>query len=85
MLEKGSVKHRPKVILEYDRKCRVRGGFDKLLFLGKREAGGGASQGVGDAHPLKRGSSRGKSAAEGLGAKNKKARGNALCGKSSSP
>ena len=30
MLEKGSFKHRPKVILEYDRKCRVRGGFDKL-------------------------------------------------------
>ena len=30
MLEKGSVKHRPKVILEYDRKCRERGGFDKL-------------------------------------------------------
>ena len=30
MLEKGSFKHRLKAILEYDRKCRVRGGFDKL-------------------------------------------------------
>ena len=30
MLEKGSFKHRLEVILEYDRKCRVRGSFDKL-------------------------------------------------------
>ena len=30
MLEKGSFKHRLKVVLEYDRKCRERGGFDKL-------------------------------------------------------
>ena len=49
MLEKGSFKHRPKVILEYDRKCRVRGGFDKLYFLGKGAVGGSASRGVGDA------------------------------------
>ena len=30
MLEKGSFKHWLEVTFEYDRKCRVRGGFDKL-------------------------------------------------------
>ena len=35
MLEKGPFKHRPTVILEYDRKCRVRGSFRGSFAAGK--------------------------------------------------
>ena len=38
MLEKGSFKHRPKVILEYDRKCRGLS-LDKRMSFGHLQSG----------------------------------------------